>query len=306
VKIYKNLDEADFSQTAVTVGIFDGLHRGHRVILDKLKQEAHKLNAESLVFTLYPHPKVVFSKTDENLSCLMTQHEKIAALRNLGIDHLVIYPFSKAFASYTAFQFTKEILYKKLNAKRLVVGYDHKFGSDQLGDLDVLNKYAHAFDFSAVQAPKFREDGRTVSSSLIRKLLLGGQLEAANKYLGYAYRVWGEVVRGDQIGRSIGFPTANLQVEPNKLLPRNGVYAVKVFIDGTEHKGMLNIGLRPTINKSDCFRTEVHILDYSADLYGKQITLELHARIRNEKRFANLKALKVQLEVDKENVQQCL
>lgn len=306
MKIYKNLEGQVFPKTAVTVGIFDGLHRGHQVILDKLKSEAHALNAESLVFTLHPHPRAVLGKDSGDISCLMTQDEKIAAFQNAGTEHLVIYPFSKEFAAYTAFEFIEEILHKKLNAQKLVVGYDHKFGSDQLGDLNILNSYAQKFDFSAVQAPKHLEDGRTISSSLIRQLLLDGKLELANKYLGYRYRISGEVVRGDQIGRAIGFPTANLHVDANKLLPQNGVYAVKVFIDGTEHKGMLNIGMRPTINKSNSFRTEVHILDYVADLYGKQISLEIHHRIRDEKRFVNIKALKAQLEADKAKVKKLM
>ncbi len=306
MKIYKNLEGQVFPKTAVTVGIFDGLHRGHQVILDKLKNEAQKLEAETLVFTLHPHPKAVLGKASGDISCLMTQDEKIAAFQNAGTEHLVIYPFSKEFAAYTAFEFIEKILHKKLNAQKLVVGYDHKFGSDQLGDLNILNSYAQKFDFSAVQAPKHHEDGRTISSSLIRQLLLDGKPELANKYLGYRYRISGEVVRGDQIGRVIGFPTANLHVDANKLLPQNGVYAVKVFINNKAYKGMLNIGNRPTINKPDDFRTEVHILDYSGDLYGKQISLEVHYRIRDEKRFAGKEALKAQLESDKNRAKQLL
>lgn len=296
MKVYRSSEGRKFPKTVVTVGVFDGLHLGHREILKKLKEKARELNAQTAVFTMFPHPKTVLRGKEEK--CLMTQEEKIRAFEKAGTEHLIIYPFNREFASLTAYRFTEEILFKQLNTQCLVVGYDHRFGSDRLGDLDVLNSYARNFGFHAVQADKYTEDGVTVSSSVIRQLLSEGNIVSANRYLGYAYSLHGRVTEGDRIGRSIGYPTANLIIDQGKLLPANGVYSVEVRLENNTYFGMLNIGRRPTLNKPDEMRVEVHIFAYRGNLYGREIRLDIHRRIRDERRFDNLDDLKQQLQKD--------
>lgn len=302
MKVHNNIDSFPFGRTVITVGVFDGLHLGHRVITNMLLQEAKALSAESVVFTLHPHPKTVLFPEQAPPKCLMTPDEKIAEAEKIGIDHLVLFPFSKEFGKLTACEFIREILINKLKAVKLIVGYDHRFGSDRQSDICDLRACAEPLGCKVQKAEAFIQNGNTLSSTLIRELLLQGEIKAANRFLSYPYRLSGTVISGDRIGRKLGFPTANLKVHEAKLLPARGVYAVYAQVDGVFYEGMLNIGKRPTVSESGEVRVEVHLFDCRINLYGKEVSVYPEAYVRKEKRFENTEALKKQLLEDKKIV----
>jgi len=287
----------------VTLGIFDGVHRGHRTLLSSLVSKAKEANGESVVITFSPHPRLVLEKDQSDLMFLTTMKEKQVLLEKEGIDHLVVLDFSRDFSRIPACDFVKGILVEKIGTKHLLVGFNHHFGSRGEGDFDTIVQCSESFDFKVEQVQGFHTEEGAISSSIIRKALTEGRLDAANSMLGYPYAMSGEVVSGKQLGRSLGFPTANINPDDkHKLIPANGVYAVEVLIKGTEYKGMLSIGTNPTVNDSSADRSiEVNILNFEKDIYGENITIRLMKWLRDEIRFNNITELTKQMETDKQD-----
>lgn len=294
MKVYRGIEEFKIKANyAVTTGTFDGVHIGHRTILNRLKEVAQKLEGESVLLTFYPHPRVVL-QADSDLKLLNTIEEKTELLEAAGIGHLIIHPFTKAFSRTTSLEFVRDILVNQIGTKKLVIGYDHHFGRNREGSFEHLREFGPLYGFEVEEIPAQDIDDVNVSSTKIRKALSEGEVEVANNYLGGAYQLNGEVVRGNQIGRTIGYPTANLQLNSDyKLIPANGIYAVKVVLDGKKYQAMLNIGIRPTIAEENKQRKiEVHLFDFEGDLYHKTLKVELLKRIRTEKKFKDLHELK--------------
>jgi riboflavin kinase/FMN adenylyltransferase len=301
--IHRGYENLFFVNPVVTMGIFDGVHRGHMSLLKLLVTRAKELKGESVVITFSPHPRMVLEKNHINLSFLSTMEEKILLLEKSGIDHLVIVRFDRDFSRIHACDFVRGVLVERIGTKHLMLGYDHRFGQEGEGDYNTVKECSESMNFSVEKVKGlFTEDGE-ISSSSIREYLLRGLIEKANDCLGYYYRIEGKVVQGKRIGRSIGFPTANIEaVDKYKLIPGNGVYAVEVEADGAIYPGMLSIGHNPTVQKERGERSvEVHILNFKKDIYNQKITVILRKRLRSEKKFKSIKELADQMEVDKEN-----
>jgi|TARA_R100000750_G_scaffold32961_3_gene21146 riboflavin kinase / FMN adenylyltransferase len=300
VKVYSNIQEfKPIKNVVVTIGTFDGVHLGHKVIINQLKKAAQELSGESVLLTFFPHPRMVVFPDDNELKLLNTIEERKELLEKAGIDHLIIHPFSKAFSRLTALEFVRDILVNRLNVKKLVIGYDHHFGRNREGSFEDLVEFGEVYGFSVEEIPAKDIQQINVSSTKIRTSLLAGEIHAATQFLGYPYFISGTVVKGDKIGREIGFPTANIKPdETYKLIPKNGVYAVKVIVNEKEYEGMLNIGIRPTfkgINQT----IEVNIFDFDKEIYGQKIRVKFYERIRDEQPFEDLNELKNQLNIDK-------
>ncbi|MFW5831048.1 MAG: bifunctional riboflavin kinase/FAD synthetase [Prolixibacteraceae bacterium] len=302
MKIHYDLKNFKAQKPVLTIGTFDGVHLGHRKVLTRLKQFAADYKGESVVFTFYPHPRLVTSPTESNLRLLTTPGEKIQLFAESGIDHLIIYPFTKEFSSLSYSEFVKNILVDKIKTHCLVVGYDHKFGKNREGGYEYLKKCAEQYGFKIEKLDALYIDNMNVSSSKIRTALQNGDIDTANKYLGYKFTIHGKVVQGNRIGRKIGFPTANIEVsDVHKIIPGYGVYAVTCLLNGNKYGGMLNIGTRPTFNKNADKRSiEVHIFDFEGDVYSKEITLIFEGKIRDEQKFKGPEELADQLKKDKE------
>jgi riboflavin kinase / FMN adenylyltransferase len=308
MKIYKDISGFTFKKPVATIGFFDGVHLAHQSIIRKLKTIAAELKGESVVITLWPHPRIILKKTDEEIYLLNTLEEKIEKIEETGIDNLVILPFDTTFASIPFAEFVEEYLVKKLGIYHLIVGYNHHFGKNREGNFENLNHLAEKFSFGLSQQEQVTVREERVSSSHIRKLILNGQIEKANEFLGYTFNLHGKVVRGVKIGRQIGFPTANLAIsEHSKILPLKGVYAVMVELEGKMYKGMMNIGCRPTIDK-DCLKDtlEVHLFDFSGDIYSKELRVYFVKRIRDEQRFVDIPSLVGQITKDEESIKNVL
>jgi len=306
MKIHTNLDKFSVNRPVVTIGTFDGIHLGHRKVIDALKNIAKKEKGESVIFTFYPHPRLVLNPDEKDLRLINTIEEKKILLAETGIDHLVIFPFTQEFSKLSYQEFVEDILIGKMGMKYLVVGYDHKFGNNREGNFTDLQKLSGKFNFKIEKIKALNVNLDNVSSTKIRKALFEGNILQANKYLGYKYFIKGTVVLGQKLGRTLGFPTANINPhESYKLLPKDGVYAVKVFVDGQNYQGMLNIGLRPTVNNQLDNRTiEVNIFDFNEDIYYKDISVILYDRLRDEKCFNGLDSLIGQLQKDRRDVQE--
>ena len=291
----------------VTTGTFDGVHLGHRTILEKLKSYRLVSGHEAVVITFNPHPRMVLQPNDTSLELLNSLDEKIELLSQQRIDHLLVIPFDKKFAGLSSLEFIQQILVKTIGTKKLVIGHDHHFGKNREGSFDHLIKYGSQFGFEVEEIPAKDIDHVAISSTKIRAALHCGDIETANKYLGYTYRMEGIVVKGRQLGDSIGFPTANLEIYgERKLIPQNGVYAVTVSFQNSIYQGMMNIGNRPTVESNGERKVEVHILNFSGNLYGKILKISCINRIRDEKKFSSLEELKIQLKEDKNQVQSLL
>lgn len=292
----------------LTTGTFDGVHRGHRTILERLTAMARKEQGESVLFTFHPHPRMVLFPSDNDLKLLSTQQEKIALLEAAGLDHLLVIPFSRQFSRMHALEYVRDVLVGDIGVHAVVIGYDHRFGRNREGDLRLLHQLGEAYDFLVEEIPAQEVDHVKVSSTKVRQALLDGDVTAANEQLGYRYSVSGVVVKGDQIGRTLGYPTANLGgVDQFKLIPADGVYAVTVDLRSGQHEGMLYIGERPTLQGAEKQRVvEVNVFDLDRDLYGEAITVHFVERTREDMRFADLNALKHQLQQDERIVKQRL
>lgn len=273
---------------------------GHMTIINRLKEVAEKQKGETVLLTFFPHPRMVLQE-DNDLKLINTLDEKINLLEKAGIDHLIIHPFTKEFSRLTSLEFVRDLMVNKIGTKRLVIGYDHHFGRNREGSFEHLMEFGPLYGFDVEEIPAQDIDNVNVSSTKIRKALLEGDLKTANEYLTHPFSISGKVVSGAQNGRKLGFPTANIEVlERYKLIPAHGIYAVKVQIDYQIFKGMLNIGVRPTIADADGKPTiEVNIFDFDEDIYGKQISVQLIDRIRAEEKFPSLDDLVKQMHLDK-------
>ncbi len=292
----------------VTIGIFDGVHIGHQFILDHLRKRTRALGGESVVLTLWPHPRIVLNKDLQDFRVLHTRDEKIRELERSGIDHLIFVPFTAEIASLSACDFVQHYLVDKLGVEVLMLGYDNRFGKQSRGDPEGLKRCAKKNQFKIKKLPEFSSDMGRVSSTTIREAILSGDLEKAGQMLAYDYYLSGTIVEGNHIGRKMGFPTANIHpMDPYKLIPMNGVYAIRAELRGQTYKGMLNIGFRPTLDSALAVKTiEAHLFDVSGDFYDEHVVIHFVKRVRNEMKFSGLEALKEQLSKDKINIQKIL
>jgi len=302
MKIYHHIDEfAPVKNAVVTIGTFDGVHLGHRKIISRIKELAAASGGETVVLTFFPHPRMILHPEDESIKLINTINEKAALLEQLGVDHLIITPFSRDFSNQSAEEYIRDILVGKIGTKTIVIGYDHRFGKDRQGGLAELQKFADVYDYEVVEIPEQDINDVAVSSTRIRQALLNGRIDSANLFLGYPFFITGKVIRGDQIGRQIGFPTANLAVEEKyKLIPSDGIFAAKVYIDHKAYTGMAYIGSRPTISGMTR-NIEVNIFDFDADIYNQVIKMEFHHFIRDDIKFVSLDELTKQLAIDKKS-----
>jgi riboflavin kinase/FMN adenylyltransferase len=284
--------------TVVTIGTFDGVHLGHQKILQQVMQSAAATHCESLVLTFFPHPRTVLQEGTE-MKQLNTLDEKISLLETLGIQNLVIHPFDKEFSRLTAEEFVQQVLVTTFHLKKIIIGHDHRFGRNRTATIDDLIAFGTQYNFEVVQISAKEINEVTISSTKIRRALADGNIELANAYLGYDYLLTGTIVKGKQLGRTIGYPTANIQIEDNyKQIPLEGVYIAKSILDGKTFYGMMNIGTRPTVD--GILQTiEMHFFDFNQDLYGQKITVSLLKRMRSEQKFDSLHDLKNQLALDK-------
>ena len=304
MKILNDITKFTPSNTVVTIGIFDGVHLGHVEILKRIKTLAAASMGESVVVTLWPHPRFVLQPGNTELKLLTSLDEKIGLIEKQEIDNLVILPFTLELANITYDRFVTDFLVNRLGARHVVVGFNHHFGKDRKGTFENLQKSAREHGIKSERLDPVIVGDTRISSSGIRHMIEEGRITAANEALGYPYFINGKVVKGNQLGRTLGFPTANIQlIEPDKLLPRNGVYAVRVRVTGRDLQGMLNIGIRPTISQQDHTRTvEVNLFDFDGDIYDQPITVMFLEWLRIEKKFDSLLELKEQLAIDKEEI----
>lgn len=300
VKIFNSLDEFQpIENVVVTIGTFDGVHFGHQQLIQRVKQKASEINGSSLILTFFPHPRMILYPEEHGIELLNTIREKQVLLEQEGIDNLLILPFDATFAEISSEEFIRKILVEKLKTKVLIIGYDHRFGKNREGSIDDLLKFAPECGFEVEQIPEQDVNEIAVSSTQIRKSLKRGDVATAAAFLGRPYTLTGTVVHGNKIGRTIGFPTANLQIAENyKLIPSEGVYVTKVDIGSDEFYGMLSIGRRPTIESAGKLSIEVFILDFNREIYGSEITLHLLAWVREDRKFNSLEDLTRQIKND--------
>ena len=285
-------------KTIVTLGTFDGVHIGHQKIIEKLLQNAMEYNCESLILTFFPHPRMVLQEGSD-IKLLNTIDEKSVLLDKLGLDNLIIHPFDKEFSRLSAEEFVKKILVDTFNIQKIIIGYDHRFGRNRTANIDDLILYGEKFGFEVEQISAQEINEVSISSTKIRNAILDGNMALANEYLGYNYNLSGIVSQGKQLGRTIGFPTANIKIpEEYKLIPKNGVYIVKSILNQITVFGIMNIGVNPTVNGEN-LSIEVHFLDFDGDLYDEKISISIIDRIRDEQKFESVALLKLQLEKDK-------
>ncbi|MFP4621083.1 MAG: bifunctional riboflavin kinase/FAD synthetase [Bacteroidales bacterium] len=301
MRIYHELDNFQANRPVVTIGVFDGVHRGHKAIISQLVARAEELGGESVVVTLWPHPRIILKKDLKNLRLLNSLEEKKWLLEKHHIDHLIILPFNNEISQMDACDFIKEILVDRIGLEHLLIGYDHHFGKGGKGNFRDMQACSAEYNFKVERLGAESDEGTEISSTVIRNALFEGNLTKANQYLGYPYLMMGRVVGGRRIGKKIGFPTANIEPEnPYKLIPKDGVYAIKADLEGQTMEGMLNIGYRPTVDRQGKNQSiEAHLFDFDGDLYNRNITIHMIQRIREEKKFANVDELVEQLKVDK-------
>lgn len=292
-----------FKKAVITIGTFDGVHLGHQQIIAQLKSEAANIGGESVIISFYPHPRSVIAKAPGEIKLLATPNEKIELLTTAGIDHLVIIPFNQSFANQSAEAYITDFLVKTFQPHTMIIGYDHKFGKNRTGNFELLQQHANQLGFIVKEIPEYLFNEVIISSTKIRHALLNADISTANQLLGYPYFFEGTIVKGNQVGRTIGYPTANLSIASlEKLIPGNGVYAVTAQIKNanpqTIYKGMMNIGIRPTI-EGTVRVIEVNLFDFDAEIYGEILQVSVHHFLRSEQKFAGLDALKEQLAKDK-------
>ena len=312
MKVYSSIDRLPaFNRAVVTIGTFDGVHLGHQQIIEQLKKEAARIQGETVLVTFDPHPRKIISA--QPLQLINTLAERTGLLQQAGIDNLVVVPFTQEFSSQSANAYVEDFLVSRFKPYTVIIGYDHRFGQGRGGDFHLLEQYARQHAFELIEIPVHVIDEASISSTKIRQALLNGQLEEARRFLGYDYFFEGLVIRGNQLGRTIGYPTANLQIQAaDKLVPGNGVYAVQVEIVNTgtgesltpytlhpmPYQGMMNIGTRPTVG--GVLRSiEVNIFDFAADIYGATLRVHLKKYLRGEQKFNGMEALKEQLAKDR-------
>jgi riboflavin kinase / FMN adenylyltransferase len=302
MKVFRSLDSFEKgTQSVATIGTFDGVHLGHKKILGRLIAAARDIGGESVVISFHPHPRRVLRPEDNSLRMLQSIDERISALEAIGIDKLLLIPFTVEFAQQDSSQFILEILVKLVGMKRIVIGYDHHFGKNRGGGIKELELGARQYGYAVEEIPVQQIDNANVSSTKARKAILLGDLETARKFLGYDYSLSGKVIEGQKIGRSIGYPTANiLPDDPWKLIPAEGVYLAQLWVNGQMHTGMLNIGRKPTVGDHFPLGIEIHLFDFEQDIYGKSVRVEFLQWIRPDMKFASLEELIQALQHDRE------
>jgi len=307
MRVYNGLNEFEPLEFAVvTSGTFDGVHIGHQKILERVNKIARANQGESVIITFWPHPRHVLFPDQQDLKLLTTFEEKIELIKEAGIDHLLKIPFTREFSELSSQEFIEEVLIKTINTKKLVIGYDHRFGKNREGSFEHLIKNAAEYGFEVEEIPKQEIDNVGVSSTKIRRALLDGKVEEANEYLGRDYSFSGIVVKGEKVGRQMGFPTANIEImNPYKLIPNDGIYAVKIQSGSDSFSGMLYIGNRPTL-KGGTRSIEVNIFDFDSDIYGESLTIYLVKKIRDDAFYENLEELRLQLFEDKKIAREIL
>ena len=299
MKIKTAADYKQINSSVITIGTFDGVHVGHQQIIHRLVDTARKNDLQALVLTFFPHPRMVI-QNDANIKLINTIDEKAKQLEQLGVDHLVVKEFTKSFSRLTALEYVRDILVNKLKVKHIIVGYDHHFGRNRTANINELKEFGAFYDFEVTEIEPQEVDDVAVSSTKIRSAILEGNILTANKFLGYNFMLTGTVIKGKGLGKTLDFPTANIQIEAAyKLIPKHGVYVVKSQIKGVEVFGMMNIGKNPTVSEGNQTKIEVHFFDFSANLYGAVLKIELLDHLRSEIKFPNIEALKLQLEKDK-------
>jgi len=308
MKVYSNIDQLPaFARAVVTIGTFDGVHLGHQQIIQQLKKEAQRIGGETVLVTFDPHPRKIVSARP--LQLINTLPEKIELLEQQGINNLVVVPFTAEFSNQSANGYIEDFLVSRFHPHTVIIGYDHRFGKDRSGDFHLLEKYARQHAFELIEIPVHVIEEASISSTKIREALLHGKIEEAARFLGYDYFFEGLVVEGNKLGRTIGYPTANLQLQtPDKLVPGNGVYAVRAEISvnpGMIYKGMMNIGVRPTVDGLNRV-IEVNIFDFDTAIYGSTLRVHLKRYLRGEQKFSGLDALKEQLAKDRQQAMESL
>jgi riboflavin kinase/FMN adenylyltransferase len=299
MKVHRSIEQLpSFSHSVITIGTFDGVHLGHKKIIAELDTEARNAKGESVIISFHPHPRKIVNPT-EPLQLINTLEEKIELLSRTGVDHLVIVPFTAAFSEQTADQYIQDFLMRNFHPHTIIIGYDHHFGKGRKGNFNLLAQEADKFGYRLLEIPKYILDEIGVSSTRIRESLLNSDLETANKLLGYPFFFEGTVIKGDQLGRKLGYPTANLCYDdPDKIHLGHGVYAVYAEVDGIKYKGMLSIGVRPTLAHSD-ERVEVNLFDFDQDIYGKRLKVHVMHYLRPQEKYSSMEALTEQLAKDK-------
>lgn len=299
MQIYKDLKDVNINKPVLTVGAFDGLHVGHSYVINKLKSLASEVNGHSVVLSFWPHPRTIINPQHKT-ELLNSLEEKIYILEKLGVENFVILNFTKELAEFSYLEFINKVIVKSIGTKYLVMGYDHRFGKNGLGTYEKVRELSVNFGFKLFKLDEVRA-GHVVSSTRIRKCLHKGLVRDANKMLGYEYQLWGNVVKGESLGRKLGFPTANIEINnSNKVIPVNGVYAVKVSLkSGNSYIGMMNIGNRPTISSSNKTSIEVNLFDFNGDLYNQELKVSIVDKIRDEKKFLSIHELIDQIKLDK-------
>jgi riboflavin kinase/FMN adenylyltransferase len=307
MKIYHHIDEfMPLKNAVVTIGTFDGVHQGHRQIIAGIKELAQQTGGETVILTFFPHPRMIIHPENQDLRLITTIHERAALLEQLGVDHLIITPFSRDFSNQTAEAYIRDILVNKIGTRKIIIGYDHRFGKDRQGGLVDLQRAAPVYGFEVIEIPEQDINNVAVSSTRIREALSNADIEQANTFLGYPFFITGKVIRGNQIGRQLGYPTANLLVEENyKLIPGDGIFAVTVQLNHEIFKGMAYIGHRPTINGMTR-NIEVNIFDFNQDIYNQTLRMNFLNFVRHDVKFSSLEELKEQLAQDKLDVQKLL
>ncbi len=301
MSVFYNISElSQVTNSIVTIGTFDGVHLGHQKIIKRLVELKQKQGGEIVLFTFDPHPRKILFPEQKDLKLITTTEEKCDILKQFGVDHVLVYPFTTEFSKMQAQDYISNIIVKGLKTKTLVIGYDHRFGSNREGSIDTLKQFAPIYHFDLEEIPAQEINQLNVSSTRIRKAIDEGDVKTANEFLGYSFFVTGTVIKGKQLGRTIGYPTANIFIEDtDKLIPKIGVYAVNVILDGITYKGMLNVGTNPTTDADTKIKIEVNIFDFDKDIYGETLKVEFVKWIRNEEKFANLDELKQALANDK-------
>lgn len=305
MNIYRDLDKLPaFKNTVITIGSFDGVHLGHQKILNRVKKLASEINGESVVITFYPHPRNIVDAGDKKIFQLNTLEEKLQLIKNFGIKNVVVVPFSFEFSRQAPREYVEKFIIQNFHPAYVVIGYDHRFGLNRMGDIHLLNDYQQAHNFKVIEIPKQEIDDNAISSSKIRQALLSGDMDTANLYLNQPYILSGKVVHGDKLGSKLGYPTANLQIsESSKLIPKPGVYAVKLEIEEMRFEGMMYIGTRPTAFQQEETNIEINIFDFNQNIYNRNITICILKYLRGDIKFESLDGLKEQLKLDEMNAQ---
>ncbi|BDS10745.1 bifunctional riboflavin kinase/FAD synthetase [Aureispira anguillae] len=308
MRIYRDLDNLPhFKNAVLTIGSFDGVHIGHQQIIKQINDLARSINGESVLITFHPHPRLIVTPNNNDLKLLNTLDEKAALLEQYGVDVLVVVPFSKAFANQSPDEYIQQFLVAHFHPQIIAIGYDHKFGKNRMGDISYLRKFETAYQYQVVEISKQEVADIAVSSTKVRKALLAGDVARAKRLLGHNFSLEGKVVKGLQIGATIGFPTANIEVsDAHKLVPPEGIYAVSIYHNATQYQGMLYIGNRPTIDHDLKQTIEVNIFDFDQMIYDQNLTIEFVEYLRGDAKFDTLDGLKFQLKKDKEAALQVL